>query len=158
MKYFISLIFLLPLTTLSFAADKSSGCGLGWKVTKSMTTTGYTVRASTNGTFSNSFGMTSGTSGCEKHSIVFNEKKKIHFLESNLVPLRYEIALGTGERLNALVELFGCYGDDSAAIFKNSLRSRSRELFLGKASASDVLLGIEEFIQSDSTLGKSCLI
>jgi hypothetical protein len=158
MKYLLNFFFFISLSSLSFAGDKSSGCGLGWKVTKSMTTTGYTVRASTNGTFSNTFGMTSGTSGCEKHSIVLNEKKKIHFIESNLVPLRYEIALGAGERLDALTHLFGCYGDDTKAIFKNTLRSKSGDLFLGKARALDVYMGIEKFIQSDSTLGKSCLI
>ena len=158
MKYFLTFFFLLSLSSLSLANDKSSGCGLGWKVTKSMTTTGYMVRASTNGTFSNTFGMTSGTSGCARHSIVLNKKKKIHFIESNLVPLRYEIALGAGERLDALTHLFGCSADDANEMFKNTLRSNSGDLFLGKARALDVYMGIEKFIQSDSALGKSCLI
>ena len=153
----IILFLMLCLTHLSFAAEKSSGCGLGWRVTKSMTTTGSSIRGLTNHTFSNTFGMTSGTSGCQKHDLVLLQKKKIHFIEANRGPLDYEVALGQGERLEALVNLFGCQGE-SAQLFKKDLRANRAKFFSPSASSAEVLSGIESHFQTHSILGTSCII
>lgn len=156
MKIIISIFCFLTFPH-AFAGDASSGCGLGWRVTKSMTTSGSSTRNLTNFTFSNTLAMTSGTSGCDFHSIVLQEKNKIHFVESNLVPLQYEIALGAGERLEAAHELFGCQSGDMDH-FKSVMKKSSHAIFGIDRSPSHVLGRMEEVIHSDAKLTSSCLI
>lgn len=101
-------VFSAGFLTEAVAKDRSNGCGVGWMVTKSMTTSGSFTRSLTNATFSSEFAMTSGTSGCAKHDLVKVEKQKIHYVENNFHPLKREIAFGEGERVNALAKVWGC--------------------------------------------------
>ncbi len=140
-KLFVTLAVAL-LSTGAFAQDKSSGCGAGWQVTKSMTTSGSSTRSLTNATFSQGLAMTSGTSGCAKHDIVMQEKQKIHYVESNLVPLRREVAMGEGERINALASIWGCQNADSLA---PSLKRNYRRVFY-KKNPSEVVKGLDALL------------
>ncbi len=137
-------VLLLGLTTTAFAQDRSSGCGLGWQVTRSMTTTGSYVRALTNATFSNTLAMTSGTSGCAKHDLVLNQKEKIHYVESNLIPLKREVAMGEGERLKALAAVWGCAHSEN---FAPVLKQNYRQLFY-KKEAAQVVQEIDQLVTS----------
>lgn len=157
MKFFIvSVIVSTFALGTAFAQDRSNGCGMGWRVTKSMTTSASYTRALTNATFSNTLAMTSGTSGCARHDLVLNEKSKIHFIESNLIPLQYEVAVGSGERLEAAGVLFGC--QQSMTEFKAALKSNSSKIFGGDNSASNVKGKVEEVISTDKNLSSSCII
>ncbi len=156
MKLFIPLFSLIFLMSAQ-SRDKSSGCGMGWKVTKSMTTSASSTRNTTNGTFSNTLGMTSGTSGCDYHSIVLKDKNKIHFIESNLQPLQYEVAVGSGERLDAAVSVFGC-SSNAIIPFKTLMKKNSPEIFGQTASPSNIVEQMEKIISSDSTLSRNCII
>lgn len=98
------MIFLTP----SYAADSSSGCGLGWQVLPQQSLVSSFTRSMINATFSNTIAMTLGTSGCARHSIVYNEKQGIHFVEANKEVLVAEMAQGNGEYLTAMAEVFGC--------------------------------------------------
>jgi len=109
--YKILLSSMLLLTLNSFAADSSSGCGLGWSVAPKNSLVSSWTRAITNAMASNTLGMTSGTSGCAKHSIVINEKKGIHFVEANFQQLIIESAKGSGQYLNAFSEVVNFKGD-----------------------------------------------
>lgn len=140
-------VILLALSMNAFSQDKSSGCGIGWQVTKSMTTTASYVRALTNGTFSNSIAMTSGTSGCARHDLVLKEKEKIYFVESNLIPLKREVALGGGERMSALANIWGCANNESMT---KTLRKNYREIF-HKTSPSTVVEKLNHLMESKSS-------
>ncbi len=144
-KIFATLAVVLISTTL-LAEDKSSGCGAGWQVTKSMTTSGSVTRSLTNATFSQSLAMTSGTSGCAKHDLVMQEKEKIHYVESNLIPLRREVAMGEGERINALAAIWGCQNAESVS---PSLKRNYRQLFY-KKNPSEVVQGLNTLLASCS--------
>jgi hypothetical protein len=74
-------VLALGLISFAYAQDRSSGCGMGWQVTRSMTTTGSYTRALTNATFSNTLAMTSGTSGCSARGIVMTDKEVQYFVE-----------------------------------------------------------------------------
>lgn len=138
-------VVLLALSMNAFAQDKSSGCGIGWQVTKSMTTTASYVRTLTNATFSNSVAMTSGTSGCARHDLVLKEKEKIYFVESNLIPLKREVALGRGERMSALASIWGCKNNQSMT---NTLRKNYREIF-HKTSPNTVVEKINHLMENN---------
>lgn len=119
----ISVFCILLMASISQAEDKSSGCGLGWKVTSRQSLLSSAIRNYTNSTASSTFGMTSGTSGCDRHSIVKNESKEIHFAESNFNSLMVEMAKGQGEYLKGFAMVMGCKenqtNDFSRAVQKN---------------------------------------
>ena len=76
----------LSLTaTQTFANNAGPGCGVGqmiWKGNNSMF--GHTTAGSTNGTFINSFAITSGTSGCDASQQVQRSDDKEVFVASNM--------------------------------------------------------------------------
>ena len=109
------LFVVLITSSTTYAADSSSGCGIGWQVLPKQSLVSSFSRAMINGTFSNTIAMTLGTSGCAKHSIVYNEKKGLHFVEANKEVLVAEIAVGNGEYVTAMAEVFGCQDSQSFA-------------------------------------------
>ena len=104
-----SLIF-LTFCILSFSASAmhsagSDSCGLGWAVTKEKTLSATSTRGTTNGFLPPTLGMTSGTIGCDKHSIAQKDLPVIRYVATHLDVLKYEMAMGSGERLMGLAQL-----------------------------------------------------
>ena len=89
-------------------ADVIDGCGLGWQVTESRTMMGTTTRGTTNMTVPASFGMTSGTMGCEKIDFAKKDQKPATFVATNFSNLKSELAEGGGDYVVGVVESFGC--------------------------------------------------
>tara|TARA_R110000868_G_scaffold204946_1_gene453119 strand:+ start:11633 stop:12034 length:402 start_codon:yes stop_codon:yes gene_type:complete len=92
----------------TFAADSSSGCGVGWQVTQRTSLSASSTRSTTNAILPNTISMTSGISGCAHHSIVKVDSEVQYFAEANLENLQLEIAQGNGEYLVTLSNLMGC--------------------------------------------------
>lgn len=143
----------LPLTAMA-KGEQSSGCGLGWQVTKAMNTSASATRNTTHAVSSNTFAMTSGTSGCAQHSIVKLEKSKIHFMEANLIPLRYEAAVGMGERMSAMAGIFGCLNSE---VFNSKIKENYVQIF-SNDSAQSVLREVENLILSHRELSSNCSV
>lgn len=106
----------LFFSTSSFADDQSSGCGLGWQVSKKNSLVSSFFREITNAFTSNTIAMTVGSSGCAKHDIVMREKAAEYFAEANYLKLQTEFAEGQGEHLDALAIILGCDGDVGTAM------------------------------------------
>ena len=127
-------VLIASLVLGSFAAvaeDTSDGCGLGLQVTKKKTFSATTTRATTNAVVPPTFGMTSGTIGCEQHSLVKAEMKSLHFADANYENLMTEIAQGQGEYLSSFAATMGC----SAQEFSSALQSNFSEIVEGKTPA-----------------------
>ena len=127
-------VLIASLALGSFAAmadDTSDGCGLGWQVTKKKTFSATTTRGTTNSVVPNTFGMTSGTIGCEQHGLVKVEQKSLHFADANYENLMTEIAQGQGEYLSGFAATMGC----SSAEFSSALQSNFSEIVEGKTPA-----------------------
>ena len=138
------------------AADQSSGCGMGWSVAPKNSLLSSSTRSLVNATFSNTIGMTSGTSGCSKHSIVQNEKKAIHFAEANQGQLVIEMAQGQGEHLRSLAAVMGC-SPASAHRFGSATQRGYTKIFpANEVSASQMLEGVKSVIQTDPMLASQC--
>ncbi len=137
---------------VAFAGDSSSGCGLGWQVLPKQSLVSSFTRAMINTTFSNSIAMTLGTSGCAKHSIVYNEKQGIHFVEANKEVLVAEMALGSGEYISAMAEVFNC--QDSSAFGKMIQKNYSSIV------TSEDVSGVELYqnIKNIPELQNTCII
>jgi hypothetical protein len=147
----------MGLALPAMAADSSSGCGLGWAVSSRNSLVSSAVRATTNGLFFNStFGMTSGTSGCTKHSIVQIEKEQIYYTEANRENLVVEMAQGQGEFVDAYARVLGCSGESVNTFRQVTQKSYPAIVTSSDVSAAQILHNLKEQMRKSPTLAASC--
>jgi len=107
-KIFITLLACLLMVSLSYAGSRENcGCGLGTMVLGDQEPMlMQLVITLLNGTCGNqTFGISSGTLGCEKpKTLVLNERLD-KFIADNMDNLAVDIASGQGESLDALADL-----------------------------------------------------
>lgn len=104
---FVSLLF----TAGAQAADSLDGCGLGWQVNDGKTYSATTTRATTNAVVPPTFGMTTGTIGCDKLDIGQLDRESLNYVASNFESLKSELAMGEGEYVDGLSQTMKCSGD-----------------------------------------------
>lgn len=146
----------IAFSSLTFAGDSSSGCGLGWQVLPKQSLVSSFTRSLINATFSNTIAMTLGTSGCARHSIVYNEKKGIHFVEANKNELMIEMAQGQGEVLMAMGEVFGCTnGQDFGSLVQKNYEKIVPSSLIESA---ELYQNLKSEIIKDANLSKTCTV
>lgn len=153
MKLFIGLLAVVA-TSAVFAADSSSGCGMGYEVAPKQSLVSSSTRSIVNATFSNTIAMTMGTSGCAKHSIVQNETKGIHFAEANMNQLALEMSQGNGEFVAGFAQVYGC---QNAEAFGSMVQTKY-ESVLPSANTTGVELynNVKAEIRNNAALSSSC--
>jgi hypothetical protein len=104
-------------------ATGTDGCGLGWQVTQKKSFLATITRGTTNAVVPPTFGMTSGTIGCDQHSFAKNELPAVNMVATNQDAILIDIAAGGGENLAALAQAMGCH--DSSAIAQKAQASYS---------------------------------
>ncbi len=138
-KILVSAVAVLALSTSVMAnVNNQTGCGLGSMIIKDdSTAVMLALQATTNSTFGNqTFGITSGTLGCEKTKFVMNEQAQ-EFVASNMDQLAKEIAMGHGETIDTLAELLKI---EDKATFSASLQENYNSIYTSKdAKMADVL-------------------
>ena len=140
----------------AYADDMSSGCGLGWQVTNRMSLVSSSIRGTTNVIASNTIGMTSGTSGCDQHSIVKTEKKGIHYVEANFENLMVEMAQGKGEYLEIFAILMGCTSGEVQE-FSALARDRYSKIFTSDSiTPVKMLKNLKEQMSTSPHLVSGC--
>jgi hypothetical protein len=130
----------------------TAGCGLGNVV---MGKDSQILAATTNGTsYSQLFGITSGTSGCTDDGAVTAENQMPLFIETNRMALANDVARGSGETLANLSEVMGC---DNAAHFATTLQKNYSVIFPSKnVETAQISDSIKNVVKGDSQL--SCAI
>jgi len=118
--------------TVSFAGA-NTGCGLGNQVIKNQDTVLMQVfAATTNGTSGNqTFGITSGTSGCAKPAKFVSNDRANEFVAGNMDTLALDISNGQGEALSTLATLLNISNPDT---FASILQANFESIY----SSSDV--------------------
>jgi hypothetical protein len=137
-KIVVSALAVLALGTSAFAGvNNQTGCGLGSMIIKDDSTAiMLALQATTNGSASQTFGITSGTSNCKKTKFVMNERAE-EFVASNMDTLAKEIAMGHGETLDTLAELLEV---EDKATFAAALQENYTAIYSSqKVEMSDVL-------------------
>lgn len=160
-KYFLAVLVVALCGTEAFAAAKqdispnqgSDSCGLGWQVTDKRTFFGTTTRGTTNFVIPSSFGMTSGTIGCEKHEIAKNEIDAAKFATVNFDALTIEMAQGEGEYINGLAAVMGCSANaaDLGKLARDNYKTISEQ-----TSGIEMYKSVRTLIRKDSKLSASC--
>ncbi|MCK9373535.1 MAG: DUF3015 domain-containing protein [Sulfuricurvum sp.] len=138
-KIILSMVAVAALSTAGFATvNNQTGCGLGSQIIKDdSSAVMLALQATTNGTSGNqTFGVTSGTSGCKRSQLVLNERAAA-FVASNMDQLSREIAIGKGESVETLAELLNV---ENKAAFASALQANYNAIYANeKADMATVL-------------------
>ena len=142
------LVFCISLVTAGTAlaagqAARNTGCGLGtmlWGNKADGSVFSQSLQATTNGTFGNqTFGITSGTLGCEQPTKVAANKRLMEFTTNNLDNLARDMARGHGESLATLAELMAVTPAQRPAFYA-TLQSHFGDIFTdGNVTSAAVL-------------------
>ena len=109
MKKLMLAATILAVGTVAQARDSFDGCGLGWEVVQEKTMLATTTSGTTNAFVPPTFGMTTGTIGCDKfEGFAANEKSNAEYVAKNFEALRMELAKGEGQYVDAAAESFSC--------------------------------------------------
>ncbi len=157
MKKFLLLLAALvvfAVSSMAFAEDKSNGCGLGWMVSKRTSLLSTSVRGTTHAFLPPTFSMTSGTSGCAQHSLALRDVEAIQFVNTNIVPLKIEMAQGNGENLRAFARTMGC-GDAAFSDFSAMTQEKYDSINTGK-NGFDIFQNTKAAILAHPVLSKTC--
>ena len=151
-------LFLITLTgmilscSFIFARTRNlsgtDGCGLGWKFTTRKSFLATSTRGTTHMTLPAPFSMTSGTSGCDVHSLAAQDMPAVHYVATHFDGLKHEIAAGNGELLRGLSEMMGC---SDIQAFSHTLRANYQDVL-----SDDKTLVIEMFKNIKKATGKIC--
>ncbi len=142
----------LMLAGSVFAAGEgygTAGCGLGSLVIGNEPGLIQVFAATTNGTLGNqTFGMTSGTSNCDKQAKFASNKRLTEFVQANMDNLAKDVAMGKGESIETLAELMGVSSEKRPVIYAK-LQSNFSNIFTSeKAEVSDVVDNIVTVINN----------
>lgn len=133
------------INTNSIPRNMQTGCGLGNKIIKRPDSAIlYAIQATLNGTSGiQTFGISSGTSGCKKVKFVMNDRAQ-EFVASNMDALAKDISKGQGESLSTLAELLKV--EDKASFFV-ALQSNYNSIYANaQVEMADVLDGVSASI------------
>jgi hypothetical protein len=146
----VALLFAAPAAM----ADDDIGCGLGTQVWAGKSGVPFkALGATTNGTFGNqTFGITSGTLGCQQGGVITADARLRMFAGANLDNLARDMARGEGETLEAFAHLMSIKDADQAHFYRFA-QSHFADIFAGDAvTAGDMLTSLERLMAQDAKL------
>jgi hypothetical protein len=132
-----------------------AGCGLGSMVIDSKSNFMQVLAFTTNGTsFSQSFGITLGTSNClpASHKEALNNQQQ--FIIGNLETLSKEMAQGSGGSIQSLAATFSC-SQDSLPVFASQMQNSYEKIF-AEPGAISVLNAIKDEVKANQGLASAC--
>jgi hypothetical protein len=122
-----ALVITLLAGSIAYAGD--AGCGLGGQVIKSNTKLAQLGATFLNGLSGNqTFGISSGTSGCTANGLVQNDKQIQYFVEVNQEQLMREMAQGRGEKISTLAALNGCATETQVSAFNTKAQNSFKQI------------------------------
>ena len=142
--------------------DTGPGCGLGklaWQnYPHQKTIAVQTMEATTNGTFySQTFGISSGTSGCTNDGKVWAQEKVNVFASLNFENLAQDMAQGQGEHLTSLATLMGIPAAQQPAFFAMTQEKYSSLVTAGETSPVALVKALNEAVATHPMLAKVSL-
>lgn len=154
MKKVVALVVLAAFMVFAGTAiaatlnQKNTGCGLGSLIFADQNgLASQTFAVTTNGTFGNiTFGITSGTSNCDRPANFSSNQKLQEFVADNMDNLARDIARGNGEYLNTMAVL-ASVPEEKRADFYSRLQANFSSIYSSeKVTHVDVLSNIETLV------------
>jgi hypothetical protein len=142
--------------------DTGPGCGLGklaWQNYPHQKVIGIqTMEATTNGLMGNqTFGITSGTSGCTNDGKFWAEHKVNAFAALNFENLAQDMAQGHGEHIASLAALMGIPADQQPAFFAMTQEKYASLVTAGETSPIAMMKALNEAVATHPMLANVSL-
>ena len=142
--------------------DTGPGCGLGklaWQnYPHQKTIAVQTMEATTNGTFySQTFGISSGTSGCTNDGKFWAQEKVNVFAALNFENLAQDMAQGQGEHLASLATLMGIPAAQQPAFFAMTHEKYASLVSAGETSPVALVKALNEAVATHPMLAQVSL-
>ena len=132
----------------------NAGCGLGsmvWEGSEGVFPQVFAV--TTNGTFgTQTFGISSETSGCAPNGKVTLNQKTAMFIGPNINRLAQDMSRGDGETLASLADVMQIAPEDRAAFYAVTQKNFERIMPDENATAEDVADGLFAVLNEDPQL------
>ncbi len=134
---------LLSGTAFAGQAQQNTGCGLGTMIFAGKADNSVVLQvlqATTNGTSGNqTFGISSGTLGCDQPSKLAANERLMEFLTANLDSVARDMAMGQGESLDTVAELMGVSDSARPALYASLQNNFSLVFASGEETSATVL-------------------
>ena len=155
MKRVLVAIILSTVPVLA-SADNIGSCGWGTKLFDGSSGVGPQVLAvTTNGTLWNqTFGISSGTSGCTQDGTVKSNWKTSMFIDGNKERLARDMSIGNGETLDSLAHLMGVREQDRAKFNRATQENLARIFPSGDVATERVMTALNDVLTSDPELAR----
>jgi hypothetical protein len=138
------------------ASDPNAGCGWGTDFFSGKTDKKLFAlfAATTNGTYTQTFGISSETAGCTvKGGWVMNQKKAAVYAEVNLQKISREMAQGGGEYVGGLASLMGCKDEATKQAFFKATQKNYESIFTSaNIDSATMLRNLRNVMAADPTL------
>jgi hypothetical protein len=137
-------------------SPNSVGCGLGSQIFDGQSgIIPQSLAVITNGTFGNqTFGITSGTSGCDPDGTVVASARVPMFVGANLENLARDMASGGGESLASLATLLGVTEQDKTRFYGATKTHFGRIFARSNTTSGDVLAALYGVMNEDAALAR----
>lgn len=139
--------------------DTGPGCGLGklaWQNYPNQKTIGVqTMEATTNGLMGNqTFGISSGTSGCTNDGKFWAQEKVNVFAALNFENLAQDMAQGQGEHLASLATLMGIPASQQPAFFSMTQEKYASLMAAGETSPVALVKALNDVVATHPMLAQ----
>jgi len=155
-KLFVTVLAAVPMAAMAAGENNVGTCGWGSKVFEGQRGIAPQVLAvTTNGTFGNqTFGITSGTSGCTQDGAVSSNWKTALFIDGNKQQLARDMAVGSGETLDSLAHLLGLEAQDRALFNRVAKDNMARIFPSNEVATQQVVVSLREVMAADARLAR----
>ena len=150
--FFVSLAFIL-LPFPAAGENNVGSCGLGSKLFQGNEGVApQVIAAITNASGSQTFGISSGTSGCTQDGVVQSNWKTVKFMDHNLNKLARDMSAGRGETLDALASLLGVQENDRSLFFKTAQANFSIIFPAEDVKSQEVAVSLKRVMECEPAL------
>lgn len=142
------------LFPLAASADNIGQCGWGSKVFDGQSGVAPQVlAATTNGTSGNqTFGISSGTSGCTQDGVVRSSWRTAMFIDGNKEKLARDMSVGQGETLDSLAQLLGVEEVHKPAFFAATKHNFARIFAARNDSTDEIAASLKRVLAEHESL------
>jgi hypothetical protein len=149
----VALLGMIPAGAMA-ANNNIGSCGWGSKVMDGQRGIAPQVLgATTNGTSGNqTFGISSGTSGCTQDGVVQSSWKTAMFIDGNKSKLARDMSTGSGEALESLASLIGIKNQDKATFFQVTKENFARIFPSDNPATDQVVASLKQVLAANGQL------
>src|ERR1041384_8448549 len=152
----VAIAAVFPMSAMAAGENNIGNCGWGSKLFDGQSGIAPQVLAvTTNGTFGNqTFGITSGTSGCTQDGKVTSSWKTALFIDGNKEALARDMSVGGGEALDSLAHLLGIEGQDRVAFGRVAKDNVARIFPSSNVNAQQIATNLRGVLATDAQLAR----